>query len=120
MNRPSRSGSTPSACSVFSARSIRTASPVEARHQVFGLIAGSDIEIPFGRDASVSPMFGLGPAMFAKSTDRPAASGTLWMLGVQLRLGRLLIRQQFIGLTRAQEAIPEFREYYPLTVGWRF
>jgi hypothetical protein len=94
--------------------------PLDARHHVFGVIAGSDIEIPFGRDMSIAPMIGAGFAPFTKSTARPSGSGTLWMAGVQLRLRRLLVRQQFIGLGGAQESVPQFREFFPLTVGWRF
>jgi hypothetical protein len=103
----------------FSARD-QNGQSVAARQIVLGAIAGSDIEIPFGRDASFAPMAGLGIAPYAKSTSRPTESGRLWMIGVQVRLGHLLIRQQFIGLTDADQAIDRFREYYPLTVGWRF
>jgi hypothetical protein len=103
----------------FSARD-QNGQPVAARQIVIGAITGSDVEIPFGRDASVAPMFGVGPAPIARSTSRPNDAGVLLMAGVQLRLGHLLIRQQFIAVPGTNAGIPQFREYYPLTVGWRF
>jgi hypothetical protein len=103
----------------FSARD-QNGQPVAARHVVIGALAGIDIEIPFGRDASFAPMFGVGPAPLARATGQLHDSGTLLMAGLQLRFGHLLVRQQFISLDGADRAIRQFREYYPLTVGWRF
>lgn len=103
----------------FSARD-QNGQPVNATQTVVGALAGMDIEMPFGRDASFAPMVGVGPAPYARATSQLHDSGMLLMAGFQLRLGRLLIRQQFIGLSDADRAIRQFREYYPLTVGWRF
>ena len=95
--------------------------PVTATQQVFGLLVGIDIEKTFGPDYSVGPVFGIGLAPYARSTGRPNyAGGSLFMAGVVLRLRHLLVRQQFVVLDGAQPAVPQFRSYYPLTVGWRF
>ena len=47
-------------------------------------------------------------------------SGRMWTAGVALRVGRLVIEQHGLGLLGAERAIPESREFFPLTASWRF
>jgi hypothetical protein len=95
---------------------------------VLGAAFAADVEIPIAKDAAVAPFAGVGLAPYVHASaphysyyqHEGTGSGTLWTLGLSLRVGKLLVQQHLIGLLGADFTIPEYREYYPLTIGWRF
>lgn len=48
------------------------------------------------------------------------ASGSMSMLGAQLRYRRLTLTQHLLFLHAAEMAIQTRREFYPISLGWRF
>lgn len=88
------------------------------------------VSIP-GTSITLSPAGGLGFAPYARHhrTDttlaqfvKPVttANGAIWTLGLALRWRRLVLEQHIIVLFGAEEAISTNKEYYPITLGWRF
>lgn len=102
--------------------------PQHIAHEVIGFSLAVDADIPLSPELSVVPQAGLGLAPYVHASGRqylsdlfqPLASGKIWTLGFEVRVKRFLVRQHFIGLLGAENTIYEFREYYPLMVGWRF
>lgn len=88
------------------------------------------LSIP-GTPITIAPSGGLGFAPYARHhrTDTAlaqptksvtTASGAIWTLGLALRWRRLVLEQHVVVLFGAEEAISVNKEYYPLTLGWRF
>ena len=60
-------------------------------------------------------------ATLARSAEPvTTASGAVWTLGLAVRWRRLELEQHVIVLFGAEEAISTNKEYYPITLGWRF
>lgn len=88
-------------------------------------------QIP-GTSFTVAPSGGLGLAPYARhralgtsTFPQPAqplttASGGIWNLGLALRWRRLVLEQHIVVPFGAEEAISVNKEYYPITLGWRF
>jgi hypothetical protein len=84
-----------------------------------------------GTSISLAPSGGLGFAPYVRHhrTDttfaqfvKPVttARGAMWTLGLALRWRRLVLEQHVIVLFGAEEAVSVNKEYYPITLGWRF
>ena len=84
-----------------------------------------------GTSITISPSVGLGFAPYVRHhrTDTAlaqfvgpvtTAKGTIWTLGLALRWRRLVLEQHIIALVGANKAISDNKEYYPITLGWRF
>jgi hypothetical protein len=80
--------------------------------------------LPVHRRVRVSATGGLGAAISVRSSGgigvRGSGSGSMPMFGVTLEVGRLQLSQKALLLLGAEDVIVEFREYFPVTVGWRF
>ncbi|HSQ30318.1 MAG TPA: hypothetical protein VLN49_10735 [Gemmatimonadaceae bacterium] len=101
--------------------------------EVLAVSGAVDLAVPIpGTSFSVAPSGGLGFAPYARhhalgtsSVPQPAqqvrtASGGIWSLGLALRWRRLVLEQHVVVLFGAEEAISVNKEYYPITLGWRF
>ena len=100
---------------------------------VFAISGALDLAIPIpGTSVTVAPSGGLGVAPYARhhvlgtaALPQPArpvttANGGIWNVGLALRWRRLVLEQDIIVLFGAEEAISSNKEYYPVTLGWRF
>jgi hypothetical protein len=54
------------------------------------------------------------------SATNNSQSGVMPMLGVQLRYRRLTLTQHLLFLQEAELVIQTRREFYPISLGWRF
>jgi hypothetical protein len=116
---------------------------VERRPQANRFLSGSNrhdritalgveamLGIPLYRHVRLSATGGVGAALSVRSTGTAAVagnvtnsrsgSGSMPMFGVTLEIGRLQLSQKALLLLGAGRVIVDYREYYPLTVGWRF
>lgn len=84
--------------------------------------------LPVYRRVRLSATGGLGAAISVTSSGAPpggpsrpgSGTGTMPMFGATLEVGRLQFSQKALILLGADDVVTEFREYFPLTVGWRF
>lgn len=91
-----------------------------------------DLGFRFGSRVRVAPALGVGLVPVARSrtaTTSPngersdtegSGSGRMWSAGLAVRVGRLVLEQHVIGLLGASHIGAVRREYFPLTIGWRF
>jgi hypothetical protein len=102
--------------------------PAQYTHSVFGIILGTHSAIPIGSSMSIAPSVGLGVAPSVRASRsmtgdgmfEGSSSAKLWTMGMAWRKGRLTIEQHLIALIGADLTVSQHREYYPLTIGWRF
>jgi hypothetical protein len=112
---------------------VRRRSEAGAFQRTESLLAlglGVDIAIPLGTRVRLEPMLGAGLVPRARGTTDagpspgfyPGAteSGRVFTAGLTLRVGHVVVAQHALVLLGAERAIPSSREYFPLTVGWRF
>lgn len=108
-----------------------------SRDRLIAFTLSGDVALRVWRRVTVAPSLGLGmvpSARAVRTVSRSSAgapgttaarlsqtgSGTMWTAGLAVRAGRLVVEQHLLGLLGAEEAIREHREYYPITIGWRF
>ncbi len=112
-----------------------TSGPPEAqaswrRDRLIAMALSGDVAIRVWRGVTLAPSIGAGVVASARGERTlPGASparvsksgsGRLWTAGLAVRAGRLVIEQHLLGLLGAEDVVLENREYYPITVGWRF
>lgn len=98
------------------------------KHTVLALTVGGDVFATIGPGSTLGLTAGAGIAPYTATSSsdssffafEPTGRGKVWSLGVTLRSGRFFVEQQLIGLLGSESTIQQFREYYPLLVGWRF
>lgn len=87
--------------------------------------------LPVWRQVRLSAVGGYGGAFSVRSSRPPimawagrpgssSGSGTMPIVGATLEVGALQVGLRALILLGAEQVIPEFREYYPFTIGWRF
>lgn len=74
----------------------------------------------FGGAFSVSSSRQLNPAVSMPRPISGSGSGTMPIVGATLEVGALQLGLRALILLGAEDVIPEYREYYPFTIGWRF
>lgn len=100
---------------------------------VLAVSGALDLAIPIpGTSVTVAPSGGLGVVPYARhrvlgnaavpspTRSVTTANGGIWNVGLALRWRRLVLEQHLIVLFGAEEAISTNKEYYPITLGWRF
>lgn len=111
----------------------------EREDRVLALTVSTDLSFRIWRDLTIGPSLGVGFSPYAHgeqtATHSGATSGTvpnsfenyartehgvIWSAGVAVRYRHLVIEKQVIGLLGAENAVTQGREYYPLSVGFRF
>jgi len=76
--------------------------------------------VPVRRQVRISASLGIAGAFSVEGADGRSGSGKLPMFGATLEVGPLHLSQKVLILLGAEDVVPEFREYYPITIGWRF
>lgn len=104
----------------------------EIDERIAAVGVAADVAIRLGSRVRLSPSLGVGVVPFAHTrSDYTFSDGThgrasyrstgrLWSAGLAVRVGRLVLEQHLIGLLGAHHVGAVRREYYPLTLGWRF
>ena len=102
----------------------------EIAQRLLGLAGAVDASWRPSRRASVAMSLGGGLASArgghqtwtssGSSVERATETGRLIMAGLALRYRSLVIEQHGIVLLGAEGAVPFNREFFPLTIGWRF
>ena len=112
-------------------------SHADVTEQLFGVVLSGDLAWSAG-PVTIGPSAGLGlaprvtnrwhsiergrsgPGTVQEDRGEVRSTGRSWTLGLALRVGHLVVEQHAVGLLGAERAVYESREFYPLTVGWRF
>lgn len=101
------------------------------RDRLVAMSLSGDVAIRVWRGVTLAPSIGAGVVASARGErtvyqgNSPvrvskSGSGRLWTAGLAVRAGRLVIEQHLLGLLGADDVVLDNREYYPITVGWRF
>ena len=103
---------------------------VRRTDRLLALALGVDLDVRLGERVHLEPMVGAGLVPWARGTTNahperwpyPSATetGQLLAAGLSVRLGRVVLAQHALILLGADRAVPQSREFFPLTVGWRF
>jgi hypothetical protein len=111
---------------------------VESEDRVLALTVAADASFRIWRDLTIAPSVGAGFSPYAHGTQSATHTGTpsavpnsynnysrtengaIWTAGVALRYRHLVIEKQIVALLGATYAVSQNREYYPLSIGFRF
>jgi hypothetical protein len=123
----------------FAQYSATDSDDIEREDRVVALALSADASFRIWRDLTVAPAVGAGfsPYVHGQQTvtrtrntpstapnpfddSSPSENGAIWTAGVALRYRHLVIEKQVIGLLGANNSVGENREYYPLSIGFRF
>jgi hypothetical protein len=90
---------------------------------IYAVTGALDFAVRLTEDAALEPYVGGGVAPYAESDfggTKSSESTPVMAAGVTLRLRHVLIGQHAFIVSGAKRTITRRREFFPLTVGWRF